>query len=57
MDARERDLRRDALLGDPVRQFAAWYDEARAEGVPLPEACALATVSADGRPSAVEVWS
>lgn len=52
MDGRERDLRRDALFDDPVRQFAAWYDEARAEGIPLPEACALATASADGRPSA-----
>jgi pyridoxamine 5'-phosphate oxidase len=52
MAGRERDLRRDELLDDPVRQFAAWYEEARAEGVPLPEACALATASADGRPSA-----
>jgi pyridoxamine 5'-phosphate oxidase len=51
MDGRERDLRREALLDDAVRQFAAWYDEAHAEGVPLPEACALATASADGRPS------
>jgi len=52
MDGRERDLRREELLDDAVRQFAAWYHEAQAEGVPSPEACALATVSADGRPSA-----
>jgi pyridoxamine 5'-phosphate oxidase len=52
VDERERELRREELLEDPVRQFAAWYDVAKAEGVPLPEACALATASADGRPSA-----
>jgi pyridoxamine 5'-phosphate oxidase len=49
---RERELRRDELLGDPVLQFTAWYREAEAEGLPLPEACALATASQAGRPSA-----
>jgi pyridoxamine 5'-phosphate oxidase len=51
MSDRERQLRREDLVEDPVRQFAAWYGEAQAEGLPLPEACALATASADGRPS------
>jgi len=37
---------------DPVAQFAAWYDEAVAAGVPEPEAMTLATAAADGRPSA-----
>lgn len=37
---------------DPIRQFDAWYAEARAAGAPLPEACAVASVSPDGRPSA-----
>ena len=37
---------------DPFRQLAAWFEEARAAGVELPEAAALATASADGAPSA-----
>jgi pyridoxamine 5'-phosphate oxidase len=36
---------------DPVRQLAAWLDEARAAGIALPEATALATATPDGRPS------
>jgi pyridoxamine 5'-phosphate oxidase len=47
---RERELRREDLLGDPIEQFGRWFEEARAEA-PLPEACALATASSDGRPS------
>src|SRR5712692_8641720 len=52
MGGREQDLRREDLDADPIRQFQAWFEEARAEGVPLPEACTVATASADGRPSA-----
>jgi pyridoxamine 5'-phosphate oxidase len=37
---------------DPLRQFGAWYDEALAAGLPLPEAMTLATATKDGRPSA-----
>jgi pyridoxamine 5'-phosphate oxidase len=48
---RERDLRREDLIDDPIRQFAAWYEEAQAEGIPSPEACALATASRAGHPS------
>jgi pyridoxamine 5'-phosphate oxidase len=47
---RERDLRHDELFDDPIEQFGRWFEEARAEA-PLPEACALATASSDGRPS------
>jgi pyridoxamine 5'-phosphate oxidase len=36
---------------DPFRQLAAWFEEARAAGVELPEAAALATASAEGAPS------
>jgi pyridoxamine 5'-phosphate oxidase len=36
---------------DPVRQFAAWYRQAEAAGLRLPEAAALATAAADGAPS------
>jgi pyridoxamine 5'-phosphate oxidase len=37
---------------DPIRQFAAWYDDAAAAGVPEPEAMTLSTATPDGRPSA-----
>ena len=37
---------------DPIRQFNDWLAEARAAGVPLPEAMTLATADASGRPSA-----
>lgn len=40
------------LLPDPIAQFRRWRDEAEAAGVALPEAMALATADADGRPSA-----
>jgi pyridoxamine 5'-phosphate oxidase len=35
----------------PWEQVQAWYELARAEAVPEPEAAALATATADGRPS------
>ena len=37
---------------DPLRQFAAWLEEARAAGVFEPEAMALATATPEGAPSA-----
>jgi len=42
----------DARAGNPLEQVLAWYEFARAEGVPEPEAAALATADASGRPSA-----
>jgi pyridoxamine 5'-phosphate oxidase len=44
-------LREQDVDADPVRQFAAWFDQADRAGVRLPEAAALATASADGAPS------
>ena len=42
----------DARAGNPpLQQVLAWYEFARAEGVPEPEAAALATATPDGRPS------
>ena len=38
--------------GDPVALFDAWFGEARATGVALPEAMTLATATPDGAPSA-----
>ncbi len=35
----------------PLDRVQAWYELARAEGVPEPEAAALATATPDGRPS------
>jgi pyridoxamine 5'-phosphate oxidase len=39
------------LAPDPLEQLARWLDDARASGVLLPEAMALATADAHGRPS------
>ncbi|HEX7327575.1 MAG TPA: pyridoxamine 5'-phosphate oxidase [Casimicrobiaceae bacterium] len=36
---------------DPFRQFARWFDEARAAGIRDPNAMALASVGAGGQPS------
>jgi len=44
-------LRDEDVDPDPVRQFTAWFEEARDAGVSQPEAAALATASADGAPS------
>jgi pyridoxamine 5'-phosphate oxidase len=36
---------------DPFRQFSAWFEEATASGVRMPEAAALATATPEGVPS------
>jgi pyridoxamine 5'-phosphate oxidase len=51
LDPRERPLDESDLDRDPLRQFAAWFEEAGAAGVRAPEAMALATAAVDGRPS------
>lgn len=50
-DPRARPLREEDVDGDPLGQFAAWFDEARRVGIRAPEAAALATATPDGRPS------
>jgi pyridoxamine-phosphate oxidase len=50
-DERDRPLRREDLDADPVRQFVRWLEEARAAGIELAEAAALATAGGDGTPS------
>jgi pyridoxamine 5'-phosphate oxidase len=45
-ELREQDIERD-----PLAQFRAWFEEARAAGVFEPEAVALATATPDGAPS------
>jgi len=49
--SRERPLEEAELDSDPLRQFAAWFEDAGAAGVRAPEAMALATATADGGPS------
>jgi pyridoxamine 5'-phosphate oxidase len=49
---RDEVLRREELDPDPLRQFQRWFEEARAAGIPLAEACAVATASAGAAPSA-----
>ncbi len=51
----DRPLRRDDLLDDPVAQFDRWLRDADEAGIPLPNAMALATADAEGRPSARHV--
>ena len=52
-DLHARPLREDDLpSADPLAAFAAWFGEATAAGIRAPEAAALATATADGRPSA-----
>lgn len=44
-------LTEDALAGDPVGQFAAWFHEAEEAGVIEPNAMVLSTADGAGRPS------
>jgi pyridoxamine 5'-phosphate oxidase len=44
-------LREQDADADPLAQFAAWYEQARAAGMRMPEAAAVATAAADGSPS------
>src|SRR5215210_1385497 len=50
MSGRAQPLRRSDLDADPRLQFERWYEAAGA-AIEFPEACALATATADGRPS------
>jgi pyridoxamine 5'-phosphate oxidase len=52
IDERDHPLLQADLDPDPVRQLNVWLGEARAAGVELAEAAALATATADGAPSA-----
>ena len=39
------------VLDDPLAQFKAWFAEATAAEIQMPNAMSLATVSADGKPA------
>ena len=45
-------MRAQELAADPLAQFERWFEDARREGLELPEAMTLATAAADGTPSA-----
>jgi pyridoxamine 5'-phosphate oxidase len=47
-----RRLSENSVCADPIAQFRAWWDEARATGDRWSDAMVLATVSPQGRPSA-----
>jgi pyridoxamine 5'-phosphate oxidase len=47
----DRALDRPDLLDDPIALFLRWLGDADAAGVPLPNAMAVATADASGRPS------
>jgi pyridoxamine 5'-phosphate oxidase len=50
--SQDRPLTEPDLDPNPVTVFGRWFDEARAAGAFEPDAVALATAGADGRPSA-----
>jgi pyridoxamine 5'-phosphate oxidase len=52
IDECDRPLDQADLDLDPVRQLNRWLEEARATGIELAEAAALATATGDGAPSA-----
>ncbi|MFB9312841.1 pyridoxamine 5'-phosphate oxidase [Nocardioides plantarum] len=45
-------LAEDDLAADPVTMFGRWYDDARAAGLHEPNAMVVATVGAEGQPTA-----
>ena len=45
-------LTEGSLGPDPIAELVAWLEQARAAGVAFPEAAALATANAEGRPAA-----
>src|SRR5436305_1196365 len=51
-DPRAGSLRESDVDPNPFRQFERWFADARAAGIDLAEAAALATSTPDGRPSA-----
>ncbi len=51
-DPRAGSLREADVDPDPFVQFERWFADARAAGIELPEAAALATSTSDGHPSA-----
>ncbi len=51
-DYKQQSLNESDLLADPIAQFERWFSQALASKVPEPNAMTLATVGAQGQPSA-----
>ena len=51
-DYAARGLLEEAVLADPLAQFERWFEDARRAEIHEPNAMTLATVGADGQPSA-----
>jgi len=45
-------LDEETAAPNPINQFNRWFDDAKAAGIPMPEAMTLATATTDGRPAA-----
>jgi pyridoxamine 5'-phosphate oxidase len=51
VDYKHEPLHEDSLDPDPIVQFRKWFDEARASGIPEPNAMTLGTADKNGRVS------
>jgi pyridoxamine 5'-phosphate oxidase len=51
VDYKHEPLTKDSLDPDPIAQFRQWFDEARASGIPEPNAMTLGTADQSGRVS------
>jgi pyridoxamine 5'-phosphate oxidase len=51
VDYKHEPLHEDSLNPDPIAQFRKWFDEARASGIPEPNAMTLGTADKSGRVS------
>ena len=51
-DYAARGLTEEDVLADPIAQFRRWFEDAEQAGIHEPNAMTLATVGADGQPSA-----
>lgn len=51
VDYQHEPLHDDSLDPDPIAQFRKWFDEARASGIPEPNAMTLGTADKNGRVS------
>jgi pyridoxamine 5'-phosphate oxidase len=49
--AHDKPLREEDVDADPLKQFSAWFEDARSIGLRQPEAMAVATAARDGAPS------
>lgn len=45
------ELKEDSLPSDPLDAFQRWFECAQSQNLPLPESCALASATLQGRPS------